>query len=125
MEHSTKDGELPPFEIAKAVAYNKVLQDITSNLGCPAHELIGQRVDEYIAQRISLKGGGHPTARAVRALVRRCSDPGWFPGKAPKYGGGRPAVYSQHQKQEVARVAMELKRKRVAPLNTSCVQDTH
>ena len=70
MEHSTKDGELPPFEIAKAVAYNKVLQDITSNLGCPAHELIGQRVDEYIAQRISLKGGGHPTARAVRALVR-------------------------------------------------------
>ena len=46
-EHSTKHGELPPWEIAKAIAYSTVLRDIGTQMGCPAHELIGQRVDAW------------------------------------------------------------------------------
>ena len=110
-----QDGQLPPWEIAKAIAYHTVLHDISANLNCPCHELIGKRVDDYIAEHVLLKGGGHPTARSVRRLVLKCSDPSWFSGKAPVRTGGRPLVYSKHQNAEVARVAMELKRKRVAP----------
>ena len=110
-----KDGKLPPWEIARAMAYNNVLKDISAHLNRPAHELVGQRVDEYIAERVALKGGGHPTSRAIRKLLRKCSDATWFPGKKPIHAGGQPELYSQHQKEEVARVAMDLKRKRVAP----------
>ena len=113
--HDMQDGKLPPWEIAKAIAYHTVLHDISANWNCPCHELIGKRVDDYIAERVFLKGGGHPTGRSVRKLVLKCSDTAWFPGKAPERTGGRPLLYSKHQKAEVARVAMELKRKRVAP----------
>jgi hypothetical protein len=112
---SCKHGQLPPWEMAKAMAFHTVLHDIGEHLNMPPHELIGQRVDEYIAERLDLKGGGHPTSRAVRKLVRKCADSSWYPGKEPENTGGRPPVYSDHQKAEVARVAMDLKRKLIAP----------
>ena len=97
------------------MAFHTVLHDIGEHLNMPPHELIGQRVDEYIAERLDLKGGGHPTSRAVRKLVRKCADSSWYPSKEPENTGGRPPVYSDHQKAEVARVAMDLKRKLIAP----------
>ena len=114
---ATVDGELPPWETAKAFAFHTVLAAAAERLGIPAAELVGSRVDEYIAQQIKVKGGGHPLARQVRRVIARCQDPEWYPGKRTeaRKGAGRPPQYSQHQKQEVARVAMGLKRQLIAP----------
>ena len=44
----TRDGELPPWEVAKAVAFHEVLSDVAQLLDTPAAELVGMRIDEYI-----------------------------------------------------------------------------
>lgn len=112
---SARRGTLPPWELAKAVAYQEVLRDIEAETGISAAELVGKRVDEYIASKVTLQGGGSPTSRALRKALARVRDPEWYPGKPPAAGAGRPPVYSDHTRQEVARVAMSLKRARVAP----------
>ena len=74
-------------------------------------------MDNFIAAQVNLKGGGHPSGRAIQKVIARCKDPSWYPGK-PSYArktAGRKPVYSEHQMSEVARVAMDLKRKLVAP----------
>ena len=71
---STRDGHLPPWEVAKANAYAEVLRQMSTHMGKTPFELVGKRVDDFIAQRLTLKGGGSPTARAVRAALKRCSD---------------------------------------------------
>ena len=114
---ATVDGELPPWEIAKVFAFRTVLATAAEQLGIPASELVGGRVDEYIAKQVIVKGGGHPQARQIRRVVARCQDPQWYPGKRTeaRAGAGRPCEYSVHQKEEVARVAMDLKRQLIAP----------
>ena len=114
---STSAGELPPWEVAKAYAFHVVLADVAEQLGTKASDLIGGRVDEYIAERVTLKGGGHPSGRCVRQVIARCQEASWYPGcgSSARAGAGRPPVYSNHQKAEVARVAMDLKRKLYAP----------
>ena len=61
---ATREGELPPWEIAKALAYHQVLADISDHLETFAVELVGQRVDEYIAGKLTViqRGflGPHP-----------------------------------------------------------------
>jgi hypothetical protein len=111
----TQDGRLPPWEIAKAMAFKTVLDTMGNHCGSPAADLIGQRCDEFIAQQLCVKGGGQPSARAVREAIKKCSQPDWYPGQPVNHSPGRPAVYTEHQKQEVARVAMDLKKKLVAP----------
>eukprot|EP00973_Karenia_brevis_P007181 973723-Karenia_brevis.AAC.1 len=83
----------------------------------PAHELVGGRVDEYIASQLSVKDGGAPQPRTVRQVISRCQQPTWYPGKPSeaRAGAGRKPIYSEHQKDEVARVGMDLKRKLVRP----------
>ena len=39
-----KHGHLPPWELAKAAAYDTVLQDVEAHTGIPAAELVGERV---------------------------------------------------------------------------------
>jgi hypothetical protein len=112
---SVRDGELPPWEIAKAFAFKKALDAIAKHTGEDAADLLGMRVDEWISSQVTQKGGGHPTARGVRYVIARCEDPKWYPGKPRAESGGRPPVYTEHQKSEVARVAMELNCKIVAP----------
>ncbi len=114
---NTVEGELPPWEIAKAFAFHTVLATVAEELDTPAAELLGQQVCDYIAQQLTLQGGGRPQRRTVHRVIGRCKDPEWYPGKRTeaRQGAGRPPVYTDHQKDEVARVAMELKRKRVAP----------
>ena len=111
----TPAGYLPPWEVAKAYAFHEVILHMQAELEIKAHEFLGQAIDAYIATRVTLKGGGSPSVRAIRALVKKCEDPAWYPGKAKATSTGRPPVYTEHQKSEVARVAMDLKRKRVAP----------
>ena len=61
----TWDGELPPWEVAKAVAYHVVLSDVSQFLETSASDLVGMRVDDYIAGKVFLQGGGHPQGSAV------------------------------------------------------------
>eukprot|EP00973_Karenia_brevis_P016887 2314632-Karenia_brevis.AAC.1 len=108
---STAHGELPPWEVAKVFAFNTVLRTMAEHMETPAAELIGMRADEFIAGQVLLKGGGHPSSRAVRKVIQRCSDMSWYPGKptSARQGAGRKRVYSEFQRNEIARVAMDLK----------------
>ena len=76
----TREGELPPWEVAKAVAYKHVLDDISQHAGTPAFELVGSKVTEYIASKLTTKGGGTITARPVQKVLTKCSDPKWYTG---------------------------------------------
>ena len=67
---ATPVGRLSAWEVAKAHAFSVILADVSDNLDTPAAELLGQRVDEYIASKVTLKGGGHPDARALRKAIR-------------------------------------------------------
>ena len=113
----TVKGELPPWEVAKAFAFHTVVKTLSEQLGEPASKLLGKPLAEYIAEHVTLQGGGHPEPRAVQKVVARCSQAEWYPGQRTeaRKGAGRPPVFSEHTKDEVARVAMELKRKRLAP----------
>jgi hypothetical protein len=110
-----KDGVLPPWEVAKAYAFHVVVKDVAEMLGERPADILGKRVDEYIASRLCLKGGGHPSARNIRKLLANLPDSSWYPGKNSDQSPGRPPVYSEHVKDEIARVGMELKRKNMAP----------
>ena len=59
----TRDGQLPPFEVAKAIAFRKVLGDAAAMMHTSAAKVVVQRVDQHIASKLRLKGGGHPSAR--------------------------------------------------------------
>ena len=92
---TTRQRELSPWEIAKAAAYKSVLEDVAHTLDTPAAALVGQRVDVYVASKLTVKGGGHPSERAVRQVLGRCSDPARYPGKPARTSGkkaGRPPV---------------------------------
>ena len=118
---ATPDGELPPWEVAKAYAFHTVLAKAAEVLDIPAADLVGEHVADFIAKQVTLQGGGHPHPRSIRKLVARCQDPSWYPGKpsGAREGAGRPALYTEHVKDEIARVSMDLKRKliRTTPRN--------
>ena len=112
---TVKDGVLPPREVAKAYAFHVVVKDVSEILGERPAVLLGKRMDEYIASKVCLTGGGHPSARAIRQVLANCANSSWYPGRISEASPGRPPVYSEHTKQEIARVGMELKRKNMAP----------
>ena len=113
----TAEGKLSPWEVATAFAFHIVLQQAADTLGVPAHQMLGKPVAVFIAENVVIKGGGHPTDRTIRQVIARCREPSWYPGKptGARHGAGRKPVYTEHQRNEVARVAMDLKRKRIAP----------
>lgn len=110
---NTQHGRLPPWEVAKAVAYSTVISDMAEHMGQSASELIGGRVDEYIAKRLKLVGGGNPTPRAVRDVVAKCRTGDFYPGKPQENPGGRKRIYTEHQMSEAARVGMALKKRKL------------
>ena len=89
---STRPGRLPPWEIAKAFAFSQVLKQVAEHLGSTPAELVGMRVDDYIALQLQVQGGGHPSARAVRDVVKRCESKDWYPGQRCGESAGRPAT---------------------------------
>ena len=98
----TASGRLPPWEVAKAYAFHVVVGRVADHLGMAAHECLGQRVDAFIAAQLTLQGGAHPTERAVRDAVARCSEKGWYPGQPRDDVGGRPAQITEAQKTAIA-----------------------
>ena len=45
----TRDREILPWEVAKAIAFHEVLGHVAQLLDTPAADLVGMRIDEYIA----------------------------------------------------------------------------
>ena len=111
----TQRGRLPPWEVAKACAYDTVIKHISSVLGEPAHHLLGKSVAEFIAEQLTLVGGGAPSKRAVLHTLATCKDGEYYPGRPRTNPGGRPREVTDHQEREVARAAMELKKCRLSP----------
>ena len=111
----TKEGTLPPFEVAKAFAFDVVLRQMESHLGKSCWQLLGEGRTAFTAKHLSLKGGGKPGTTAVENAVAKCKTPGWYPGKVHGDQRGRKPVFTEQQKREMARVAMETKRKLVRP----------
>ena len=101
--------------MAKAYAFHVVLEDMSAHLQKPAYQLLGKPPDKWIAERLELKGGGHPSERAVRSAVARCKQPGWYPGAEAGKSTGRPPAYTEAQKRQVASAAMSLKRDLIRP----------
>ena len=87
----TKIGHLSPLETCKAFAFHVALEAISKNLRKLAYSLLGQSAPAWIAEQLTLKGGGCPSERAVRAAVAKCKASGWRPGQAETKTGGRPS----------------------------------
>jgi hypothetical protein len=111
----TQQGRLPPWELAKIAAYDVVIAKMAEVSGESPSTLLGKPVAEFVAEHVHLSGGGKPSVRTVKAAMAKCKEPGWYPGKPPEDRGGRPATISKHQKTDIVRVAMELKRKKISP----------
>ena len=82
---ATKEGDLPPWEVAKAFAFHTVLQDVAEVQGVQLHDLVGKRVDEYISGKMTLRGRGQPRIDSDAApppiiLLKQClGNPTWSP----------------------------------------------
>ena len=111
----TRESHLPPWELAKAYAFAHAIGRIAEHMDTEPADLLGCRVDDFIASQVYLASGEHPSSRAVRSAIKRCKDSSWYPGKAVTRSSGRPPVYSDFVKNEIARVGMEIKRKLKAP----------
>ncbi len=117
---STQHRRLPPWEVAKAAAYDEIITNSGKHLGKFCWQLLGRGEVPYVQSKLTRVGGGHPNPRSVRAVLKKCKEPGWYPGKVPENKGGRPPVFSEHVKEEVARVAMGTKAAIIRPTPARC-----
>ena len=90
---------LPPVEVAKAYALHLAMEAVEQELGKPGYLLLGKRVNTWIAEQLTLKGGGAPAERTVKQVVAKCKEPGWYPGAPAGTRTGRPPVYRESQKE--------------------------
>ena len=113
---TTPQGKMPPMEVAKTIAFEKVLQSFEEHMGKSCYELLGKSRAAFTAKHVSLKGGGHPGERRVKKIWETVKkDPKWHVGKGGKDKGGRPPQITAAQMQAIADKAMELKEDLVAP----------
>lgn len=111
----TPTGFLTPWETAKLYALHVACEAMVEHMGETPQTLFGKSIQEFISERVHVQGGGAPDRSTIFRTIAKCKDPTWFPGKQDRAQAGRPPVYSPHVKEEVARVAMALKRKNIAP----------
>ena len=113
---NTPKGELAPYEVAKAIAFNEVITEMEKHMNKSCWELLGVGRKEFTASRLTKVGGGHPSTRAVsKHWTKAQQDPKWFPGKKTDNSGGRPDQITPAQKEAIATKAMELKDDITAP----------
>ena len=113
---NTPEGQLPPLEVLKAFAFKEVLEGMEEHTGKTCWELLGKSKKDFTAERLKLKGGGKPTARAVQKhWTKKKGDPQWFPGKRDSSKSGRPPSITFAQKQAIAQKAMQMKKDIIAP----------
>ena len=65
----TVKGELPPWETAKAFALHTYIKTFAEQLDESASKLLGKPLAEYIAEHVTMQGGGHPEPRQVQRVV--------------------------------------------------------
>ena len=111
----TKRGHLPPCEACKAFACSACLDTIAQQFGQRACKLLGEHPNAWIAEQLTLQGGGCPTERAVQKATQRCQQHDWYPGTSEAKQGGRAASFSAAQKKRMAAAAMALTRKLARP----------
>ena len=113
---TTRDGELPPWEVAKALAFEKVITCMEEHLEKTCWQLTGKGKADFTAEQLTVVGGWEPTGRAVQLTWTKVKeDEDWFPGKKTDQRSGRPPTISEAQSQAIADKAMELKKDLVAP----------
>ena len=122
---TTPIGKLPPFEIAKAFAFDQVLAHLENHTGTPVRTLLGEDKGLFISKQLALQGGGNPSRSAVFKVLQKCRQPGWFPGKVSGRRTGRPPAFSHRQKAAMAKVAMATKRRLEKPTPQWCGQLYH
>ena len=62
---NTPSGTLPPFEVAKAYAFEKVLSQVQKHMGMSVWQMLGEDKGTFIGKLLELKGGGQPSRNAV------------------------------------------------------------
>ena len=60
-DSDTKVGHLSPLEACKAFAFHVALEAISTKLKVPAYELLGKRSQAWIAEQLTIQGGGCPS----------------------------------------------------------------
>ena len=68
----TPEGYLPPFGVAKAYAFEKVLSQMVEHMGMSVCRLIGEDKGDFIARHLELQGGGRPSRSSVFKAIKRC-----------------------------------------------------
>jgi hypothetical protein len=112
----TPRGKLPPWEVAKAIAFQEVISKMEEHLGKTCKQLTGLGKADFTAEHLTVVGGWEPTGRAVQLTWTKVKeDEDWFPGKKTDQRSGRPPSISEAQSQAIADKAMELKKDLVAP----------
>ena len=111
----TPKGTLPPFEVAKAYAFDVVIGAMEKKMGKSACVLLGGDKGEFIASQLRLQGGGRPSAQCVFQNIAKCKMSDWYPGKVHGQRTGRTPDISDRSKESIARVLMETKRKLERP----------
>lgn len=111
----TPNGTPPPFEVAEAYAFDVVLSQMEKHMGKSLRQLLEDEKGNFIAKQLELKGGVRPSRSSVFKAIQKCGEKGWYPGKVTGQRSGRKPTCTQHQKEEMARVAMETKRRLEKP----------
>ena len=116
---TTPEGKLPPFEVAKALAFKQCLDAIEEHTKKTCWELTGMSKKDFTAKQLTKMGGKKGQSVTGRAVQKHWAkaqlDGNWFPGKKSGNKGGRPPQITQAQKQAIASKAMELKDEIIAP----------
>ena len=77
---STPSGKLPPMEVAKAIAFEKVISCMEKHLGKTCWELLGKSKKDFTAGQLKTIGGQRPSGRAVQKHWTKVKlDGKWFP----------------------------------------------
>ena len=87
---STRDGTLPPWELAKAYAFSVVIDQMVEQMEETASVLLGMGKNDFICSNVHVKNGGSPTPRALQKALASCRDPTWYPGKRQDVSTRRP-----------------------------------
>ena len=87
---NTPKGGMPPFEVAKALAFDVVIKEMEEHMEKTCWELFGMSRKEFAASHLQVVGGGNPSARAVqKQWTKAKKDPKWFPGNRNSSNRGR------------------------------------
>ena len=88
----TPGGELPPWEVAKAFAFDVVIDHMRKGTGKSTRSLLNATKAQFIAGQVATAHDKHPCARAVQHVVARCQDPEWYrAGPCPPPAAPLPA----------------------------------